>query len=204
MKRVPELDFFLGTGWLKPGSNLQPILETLRDAVTVHPKKLKITDGLSYMDPGLLSSVVMKFQGCTLDGATPDQQLAILGGIRHSTSTSLKHLDLRFEYLHVAPDIVAGAAMKLETLEARLSRPQVVAVITMLAATEDSRLRHLELESIGSISTLDPEIVAGALIKLQIVGPLLSYSLSAGQVSALFSRICDTPVLRLNTQGACS
>ena len=88
--------------------------------------------------------------------------------------------------------------MKLETLRAKFSRPQVEAVITMMAASQDSRLRDLLVYNTVNLSSLDPEVVAGALIKLETVGHQLSYNLSAGQVTALFSRICQAPDLRLS------
>ena len=143
----------------------------------------------------------MKLQGCTLDDvATPGQQEAILAGIRDSTTTSLRHLDLGDVFpVWVGPDIVAGATMKLETLKAGLSRPHLEAVITRLAATEDSRLRDLDLVYGGPVNflSLDPEVVAGALTKLETVGLQLADNLSAGQLPALFSRIYQAPDLRL-------
>ena len=48
------------------------------------------------------------------------------------------------------------------------------------------------------IAGMDPEVVAGALTKLETVDYGLSWSLSAGQVSALISRICQAPVMRLS------
>ena len=193
MTLVPEIVIIRG-----PGLDLHLILEFIRDGFPVQLKKLTIYRGLANIDPGLLSSVVLKLEDYTLDaGATPGQQEAILGWIRDSTSTSLKHLDLGGGDLQVAPDIVAGAAIKLETLKASLSRPQVEAVITMMAASQDSRLRDLVLYNTVNLSSLDPEVVAGALTKLETVRPQLSYHLSAGHLTALFSRICQAPVLRL-------
>ena len=43
----------------------------------------------------------------------------------------------------VAPDIVAEAAMKLETLKAGFSKTQVEAILTKLAGTQDFRLKEL-------------------------------------------------------------
>ena len=91
--------------------------------------------------------------------------------------------------------------MKLETLRARLSRPQLVAIISRLGTTEDSRLRELELavdSGIFNISSLDPEVVARAFIKLQTVGLNFTFHLTISQVSALISRICHSPYLRLS------
>ena len=105
-------------------------------------------------------------------------------------------------FLQVAPEIVAGAAMKLETLRARLSSPQLEAIISKLAATEDSRLRQLEhYGGRVNLPSLDPEVVAGALVKLEsidsIPGSDLIDNLSPDQLSALFSRIRRSPVMRL-------
>ena len=87
--------------------------------------------------------------------------------------------------------------MKLETLKAWLSSHQVEAVITRLAASEDSRQKKLEVFFVD-LSSLDPEVVAGALIKLETVGLQLTDRLSAGHLPALFSRICHSPDLRLS------
>ena len=116
--------------------------------------------------------------------------------VRNGVAVQLKKLTIRGGLDNI--DIVAGAAMKLETLNAELSRPQVEAVLTMLAATEDSRLRDLVVYGGGgaNLSLLDPEVVAGALIKLKTVKTDI-HGLSNGQLSALFSRILQAPVLRL-------
>ena len=195
MTLVPEIVIIRG-----PGSDLHLILEFIRDGFPVQLKKLTIYRGLANIDPGLLSSVVLKLEDCTIRGFKPGQLEVILAGIRDSTDTSLRHLDLGDVFpVWVGPDIVAGATMKLETLKAGLSRPQLEAVITRLAATEDSRLRDLDLVYGGPVNflSLDPEVVAGALTKLETVRPQLSYHLSAGHLTALFSRICQAPVLRL-------
>ena len=52
-----------------------------------------------------------------------------------------------------------------------------------------------------NISSLDPEVVAGALTKLEKVGYDLIWSLSAAQLAAIFSRIRESPVLRLRHFG---
>ena len=120
--------------------------------------------------------------------------------IRDGETARLKKLTTsgRRRFLPVIPDILAGAAMKLETLAGRLSSPQVKAIITRLASTEDPRLRQLTVFDAVHISGMDPEVVAGALTKLETVSNNLSWNLSAGQVSALVSRICQAPVLGLS------
>ena len=125
------------------------------------------------------------------------QAQSLLEFIRDGETSQLKKLKISGEILHVTPAILAGAAMKLETLMTCLSRDQMEAIFIRIVATEDSRLRELVNWVPVNISSLDPEVVAGALIKLETVGPQLSYSLSAGHLTALFSRISQAPVLRL-------
>ena len=122
----------------------------------------------------------------------------LLEFIRDGQTTQLKKLTYSGEVLQVAPDIVAGAAMKVETLIARLSSLQVDAILASLAATQDSKLRDLVVcWNPVNFSTLDPEVMAGALVKLERVDFDLSNCLSTDQVTALFSRICNSPDLRL-------
>ena len=177
-------------------------LESVRDGGTFKLKKLTIMGSLANIDPGLLSSVVLKLKDCNIDDAKPGQAEAILAGISNSTSTSLKQLVLCSPgslRVRLAPNIVAEAAMKLETLKARFSSRQWEAIITRLVADQDSRLRKLESYAAVDfdMSSLDPEVLAGALVKLETVGWDLSINLSPGQLTALLSRICQAPVLKL-------
>ena len=197
IRLVPEIYIF------RAHQNLiKMFLEFVKKGVTLQLKKLKISntdpDDIDGIDPGLLTTVTLKLQDCTIYGADVAQQEAILSGIRDSTSTSLRHLDMGNEVLQVAPDILVGAAMKLERMTVSLSTLQLEAIITMLAATEDFRLRQLILHhNIQPVKSLDPEVVAGALTKLEAVDQNLCLSLSADQFTALISRICQAPVLRL-------
>ena len=196
IRLVPEIRI-----WRADHNLLRFVLESVMDGETVQLKKLTTYCGLAYIDPGLLSSAVLKLQDCNINFAQQGQQKAILAGIRDSASRSLKNLELgflAFDDLQVAPDIVAGAAMKLERLKTRLSSPQMKAIIIRLAATEDSKLRELVVcGGPFGLSSLDPEVVAGAYVKLETVGPNLIGLPSSGQASALFSRILHSPDLRL-------
>ena len=127
------------------------------------------------------------------------QAQSLLEFIRDGETSQLKKLKISGEILHVTPAILAGAAMKLETLMTSLSRAQLEAIFIRIAATEDSRLRELVVYGYRFyMPSLDPELVAGALVKLETVGWSLSYHLSTSQVTALISRIWETPVLRLS------
>ena len=83
--------------------------------------------------------------------------------------------------------------MKLERLQAHLSSPQLEAILTGIAGSQDSKLRELTCTG-ADISGMDPEILSEALVKLETVG---GGRLSPGQVLALFSRISESPNLRL-------
>ena len=66
-------------------------------------------------------------------------------------------------------------------------------------ATEDSRLSDLEFSlDFVDISSLDPQIVVRALIKLERIFFAPCPRLSPAQVIALFSRIRDSPDKRLS------
>ena len=175
---VPEI-------WISPFADrnlAKSLLESIRDGVTAQLKKLSITirDGryINPIDPSLVSSAVLKLEECIIfSGGQHVKAIfkyyrAILTGIRDSTNSRLRHLHLIGGVYTVAPDLVAAAAMKLETFRASLLyRAQVEAIITRLADTQDSRLRRLSVYDGSSfsvdISSLDPEIVARALVKLE-------------------------------------
>ena len=96
------------------------------------------------------------------------------------------------------PQLVAEAAVKLETIFSPLSSPQFEAVIIRLA-TEDSRLRVVDFNlDFVDISSLDPQIVVGALIKLERILFAPCPRLAPVQVISLFSRIRDSPNQRLS------
>ena len=119
--------------------------------------------------------------------------------IRNGKTVQLKKFNITQNIHHVNPDVVAEAAMKLETLQARFSNPQLEAILIRLAATEDSRLKQLYVNSsLVNLSSLNPEVVAMALTKLESVGPHLSWGLLPTQLNALLTRICNFPNLMLN------
>ena len=99
------------------------------------------------MAPDTVVGAAMKLEGLTVRLSSPQME-AVLAGISNSTITSLRYLDLGDDEIHhIAPDIVTEAAMKLESFGAPLSRPQVEAVLTRLADSQDSRLRNLPPKS---------------------------------------------------------
>ena len=131
-------------------------------------------------------------------GTHQNTENSLLELINDGETSQLKKLTFAGEVPHVTPNIVAGAAMRLETLWSYLSRPQLEAVLARLAAHQDSRLWQLRVFGKPlKISTLDPEVLAAAFVKLETVGFDLTDGLSTGQLSALFSRICQSQVLRL-------
>ena len=154
---------------------VRSLLESVRDDVTPQLKNLTISaQALVNIDPTLVSEALLKLQECRITGFLQQSVLqAIYASINNSnTSLSLRKLllDDTPPFL-VDPDVLAGAAVKLEKLRARLSSHKLEAVISRLADTEDSRLRQLEVCGVlVSISTLDPQVVAKALTKLESVG----------------------------------
>lgn len=204
---VPELSIrmfeFAGKMGIAHRLLVKSILESICAGVFVHLKKLSIhgdTDWyghLGFIDPGLLTSAVLKMQDCEIRGTSLTQRDAIITGLWESSNTSLKHLDLDLKGLKMPPDVVAGAAIKLETLNVFLSSPQLEAVLSSLATIQDSRLRNLFPGGPVNISSLAPGIVGQALTKLEQVGPELSLSLTADHLSALFTSIRQSPNLRL-------
>ena len=184
-------------------SMVESLLVFIRDSVTLQLEELKIGDDVfNNIDPALVSAAVLNVQHSEIFGVQPGHYQAIFAGINNNPSNKLRHLFIWpavGRVVPVDPDIVAGAAMRLETLDSLLSIPQVVAIFTRLADTEDSRLRKLAPGGNCDISSMDPEIVARALTKLETVGYRydLTHSLSPSQVTALFSRIRYDPKMRI-------
>ena len=115
---------------------------------------------------------------------------------------NMKKITLAIIYLsHVTPEILAGAAVKLESLELESmpSSVQLEAILTRSAITQDSRLRKLSCYERADIPGMDPEILSQALVKLETVGGGFGFrvKLSPVQVSALFSRIRKSPIMSL-------
>ena len=172
------------------------VLESIRDSRMVQLKKLWIFCGLTNIEPELLSTVVLKLEDCTIREARQGQLQAIIAGIRDSSNSSLKHLYLGQKVQKIAPDIVAEAAMKLETLKAPLSCLQVEAILARLAATEDSSLKHLYLDLDLGLLQVAPDIVAGAAMKLET----LKAHIEGPQAEAIITRLAATEDSRLSTE----
>ena len=133
-----------------------------------------------------------------LTGTDQITEKSLLELMRDGETFQLKELSIAGGVLYVTPYILVGVAMRVEILKARLSSAQVENILIGLADSEDSRLRRLEIfGGPVNLSSLEPEVLAGALTKLETVGLNLSLSLSPLQVSALFSRICQAPVMRI-------
>ena len=91
-----------------------------------------------------------------------------------------------------SPEILAGAAVKLEELWVDLSSPQVEAILTRIAGSPDSKLRRLDGWQVSGISGVDVSMVssavfAGALSRLESVYLGLYTRVTAGQLEALFT-----------------
>ena len=176
---------------------VEALLKSIRAGVAVNLKKFSSFNDLSLIQPTLVSSAVQKVQRCYISDAQPGQLRALLTGLQDSSSLRSLELESRTGLYQVAPDILAGAVVNLETFQAPLLSNQAVAVLTRLALTPDARLRRLALYGSVHISHLDPEILTSALVKLESVGRDLSSGLSASQVTALVTRIRDSQDLRL-------
>ena len=110
---------------------MRALLEAVEEGITVQLKKLDL-DLISSIESILISRAVLKVQEVEITGGQSAQLQAILTGIQASTNTGLKSLDLGSASLtQVSPDILAGAAVKLEIFRAILNRS---------ASTQNSKL----------------------------------------------------------------
>ena len=104
-----------------------------------------------------------------------------------SEGKTLKLKKLSGTLAQVSPELLAGAAMKLEGLPFVLSFLQMKAILTRINGTPDPKLRELSC-------IVSPEIMSVALVKLETVDGL---KLSPDQVLSVLSRIRESPDLRL-------
>ena len=111
-----------------------------------------------------------------------------------SEGKSLKLKKLSGTLAQVSPELLAGAAMKLEGLPFVLSSLQMKAILTSINGTPDPKLRELSCIVSPDLSGIDPEIMSVALVKLKTVEGL---KLSPDQVLPVLSGIRDSPNLRL-------
>ena len=135
------------------------------------------------------SSIIKLVPEISIWRADQDLVNLFLASVKDGVTVNLKKLTI-YEVsglANIEPGLFSSAAMKLRTLDARLSYPQAAAIITRLVDTGDSSLRQLSFLVDG----------AHAIIKLVTSGSMLCEFLSADKVMALISRICQAPVLRL-------
>ena len=99
-------------------------------------------------------------------------------------------------FAQISPQILAGAALKVERLWANLISPQLQAILKEITATQDHKLKELHTWNCwNDHSSIDPQFLSAALVKLETVSS--NFKLSPGQILSLFSRIRDSPDLRL-------
>ena len=140
----------------------------------------------------LLSSrvlnVVPHIRICPYTG--PGLKNSLLQAASQGRTPLLKKLSGSLEL--ASPEILAGAAVKLEELRAELSSPQLEAIFTRIAGSQDSKLRSLDGWQVSGISGVDVSMVssavfAGALSRLESVYLGLYTRVTAGQLEALFT-----------------
>ena len=165
---------------------------------------LRVNPGLypSQADDLLTSSILSKVPEIRIFPNTgPDIVESLLQVVSEGKAPKLKKITVSLataSLSQLSPEILAGAAVKLERFSACLSSVQNEAILTRSATTQDSRLRELSCYQMAEMPGMDPEILSQALVKLESVGVGGSrVELSAEQVLALFSRIRESPDLRL-------
>ena len=172
---------------------VESVLQTVYDN---HVEELAIDlDGIpSNID---VSQAVLKVEKLWINGlqtGRTGQREAILRAVIEAQDFHLKYLYLGSKVSEVSPDLLASAALKVDTLEFDGSTPgQVGEILTRLASTEDSKLRVLDLGfECVDISHLPPEPVTEGLLKLQSVSRMIQQLLlSPGQMTHLFTKIRD-------------
>ena len=159
---------------------------------------------IPYYIDAALSRAVTRAQVCNIYEGKARQLEAILRGVSVVPSLILKTLNLRGqswsfqETDKVSPDVMARAAVKLNSFSTQFSsEAQFEEIITIIASSEDNKLRKLNCGVVSS--QLSPETVAKALVKLETTGSIIRGGAywTPNQVTHLFNNIKDTEELRL-------
>ena len=160
---------FLKLAYLSVDANRYPSQATdlLTSRILFIAPSIEISSG-SFLEEPLLRVIT--------EGKTP--QLKKLTGI----------------FAQISPQILAGAALKVERLWAGLFSPQLQAILKEITATQDHKLKELHCWAWNDHSSIDPQFLSAALVKLETVS---GFKLLPGQILSLFSRIRDSPDLRL-------
>ena len=166
---------------------------------------------IPYYIDAALSRAVTRAKVCNIYDGKARQLEAILRGVSVVPSLILKTLNLRAQSWSfqktdkVSPDVMARAAVKLNSLSTQFSsEAQFEEIITIIASSEDNKLRKLNCGGPIDSSQLSPETVAKALVKLETTGNIIQYDshdsefgMTPNQVTHLFNNIKDTEELRL-------
>ena len=194
---VPDINIKFGTKHM-----VKSVLEAVHQG-QLENLELHLTNIPTSVDWGLLSRAVTKAQECWIFEGKPGQLKTILRGVVNTPDTTLKNLILRgHELEEVCPSMLARAAVRLDNLSlGACCSAQFGEIITRLASTENSKLRELTCPG-SDLSHLSPQIVAGALVKLQTIddsvfGTFRNAKFTPEQIAQLFSKIKDTGDLRL-------
>ena len=130
---------------------VRSLLQAISQGDTPKLKKLTIWKSLYYVDPTLVSRAVLQLQEFVIFGGYSAHLQAILAGIQDTTNTGLRSLSVFSSSHQVSPEVLAGAAVKLERLEsswAYLSSVQLEAILTRSAGAPDSKLRKISYSQI--------------------------------------------------------
>ena len=144
-------------------------------------------------DTALLSRAVTRVRDCDIIGGGSAQNQAILAAVVESTDLALNTLRVLGNTTQVSEDILAGAAVRLNTFcVTEITTAQLGEILTRLATTEDAKLRRLELWVNGGrsdLTQLPQNTVAEALMKLENIDLILGrVRLSSEQLTSLFTK----------------
>ena len=184
---------------------VESVLQAITEGATPRLKVLLIrlrlnigsygtSDNAVDIDAGLLSRAVVKVEWCWIHGGNLSQMEAVFSAIIQSQDLSLKHLKHDPAVQGLSPDVMAAAAVKLEGLSlSQSTEAQVVEVLTRLGTTPDSKTAILELGTEFNISSISPDILIRALLKLDLdILGFSSFEFSHEQLHQLFTKIRDS------------
>ena len=153
------------------------------------------------VDPEILAGGVMRLEGFATTGGTTSAQIGeILTQVAASEDLKLRRLKVsnfggQADLGHLSPEIVSEALLKLKTGNdllhyLRLSPEQVAHLFAKIKDAEELKITEIDLRRFN-ISQVSPDLMAGAVSRLEHVQLPRSAAPTPDQVAAIFTMLAN-------------
>ena len=150
----------------------------------------------------LHSDLLTRMTSVQLDSLPPGLLQTVLTWLAEAEDSPVKCVSVSGDLTSLTPDTLALAAVRLEMISldrVTASTPQLESLCSQIVDTAKVRLRTLSVEwSPSLLTTTSPERLGQALVRLEEVN-MWGQSLTAEQLSHIFTSISERPDLRLRS-----